>query len=70
MTPKHVPSNTDALLGRTGTVMQRIAAHVPGQVRVNDEVWRAETAPGVEGPLEAGAVITVAGVSGVTLQVR
>jgi membrane protein implicated in regulation of membrane protease activity len=70
MTPKHVPSNTDALLGRTGTVMQRIALHAPGQVKVNDEVWRAETAPGVEGPLETGAVITVAGVSGVTLQVR
>ena len=70
MTPKHVPSTTYALLGRTGTVTQRIALHAPGQVKVNDEVWRAETAPGIEGPFEAGAVITVASVSGVTLQVR
>ena len=65
-----VASNADAVVGRQGLVLQRIAAHTPGQVRVNDEVWRAAVAPGEPGPFEAGAVITVAGVDGVTLQVR
>lgn len=63
-------SNVDSVLGRQGTVLLRIAPHTPGQVKVNDEVWRAEVAPDVAGPFEPGAVITVAGVNGVTLQVR
>ena len=46
------------------------SAHAPGQVRVNDEVWRAAVAAGANGPFEPGAVVTVAGVDGVTLQVR
>ncbi len=70
MHTRPIPSNIDAVLGRKGTVLQRIAAHAPGQVRVNDEVWRAEVAPDAPGPFEAGAVVTVAGVNGVTLQVR
>ena len=63
-------SNIDALIGRSGVILQRVGRHAPGQVRVNDEVWRAETAPGVESSFEPGAEVTVAGVSGVTLQVR
>ena len=63
-------SNVDALIGRQGTVLQRVAPHAAGQVRVNDEVWRAEIAPDTTGPFEPGAEITGAGVSGVTLQVR
>jgi membrane protein implicated in regulation of membrane protease activity len=70
MHTSRVPSNMDALVGRQGTVLHRVAPHVPGQVKVNDEVWRAEVAPDVPGPFEPGAVITVAGVNGVTLQVR
>ncbi len=70
MHTRPIPSNIDAVLGRKGTVLQRIAPHAPGQVRVNDEVWRAEVAPDAPGPFEAGAVVTVAGVNGVTLQVR
>lgn len=64
------PSNVDVLVGRAGVVVQRVARHAPGQVRVNDEVWRAEPAPGVDGSFEAGTEVTVAGVNGVTLQVR
>lgn len=63
-------SNTDALVGRPAIVTQRVARHTAGQVRVNDEVWRAETAPGVESSFEPGAEVTVAAISGVTLQVR
>ena len=66
----HVKSNTDALLGRQGKVLERIAPHTPGMIKVNDETWRAEIAPDAQGPFEPGALVTVAGVSGVTLQVR
>ena len=67
---KSTPSNVDALIGAQGTVTQRIAPFAPGQVKVRDEVWRAEVAPGATTPIEPGAVVTVAGVSGATLQVR
>jgi len=67
---RHVASNADALLGMSAMVTVRVAEHAPGQVRVRDEVWRAVPAPGVSGPFEAGAVVTVDGVDGVTLRVR
>ena len=67
---RHVPSNADALLGQPAMVTVRVAEHVPGQVKVRDEVWRAVPAPGVSRPFEAGAVVTVEGVDGVTLRVR
>lgn len=70
MRSPNVPTNTDALIGREGVVMNRIAPHEPGQVKVNDEVWRAATAPGVAQPFEAGQRVTVAAIDGVTLQVR
>lgn len=65
-----VKSNADALIGREGIVVQRIAPHAPGQVKVNDEIWRADVANDTETPLEPGQRVTVAGIDGVTLQVR
>jgi membrane protein implicated in regulation of membrane protease activity len=70
MTARHTPSNVDAMLGRQALVIQRIAPHAPGQVKVNDEVWRAVVAPDANAAFETGALVTVAGVDGVTLQVR
>jgi membrane protein implicated in regulation of membrane protease activity len=67
---RSVPSNADALMGERAMVMVRVAEHAPGQVKVRDEVWRAVPAPGVSGPFEQGAVVTVEGVDGVTLRVR
>lgn len=64
-----VSSNTDALLGREGLVVHRVADHEAGQVKLGDQVWRAEPVPGA-GPFEPGARVTVAGLDGVTLQVR
>ena len=66
----NVRTNTDALLGREAVVLMRIAPHAPGQVKVNDEVWRANVAPDATSAFEPGARVTVAGVDGVTLQVR
>ncbi len=63
-------SNVDALVGQQGLVTLRVAVHQPGQIKVKDETWRAVPAPGVTGPFEPGAVVSVAGVDGVTLQVR
>ena len=67
---RRVPSNVDALVGQQGMVTQRVADHAPGQIKIKDETWRAMPAPGVAGPFEPGAVVTVTGVDGVTLQVR
>jgi len=70
MRTRHTPTNVDALVGQSGLVTVRVAEHQPGQIKVRDETWRAVPAPGVTGPFESGAVITVTGVDGVTLQVR
>ena len=67
---RRVASNVDALVGQQGLVTQRVATHEAGQVKVKDETWRAVPAAGVHGPFEPGHVVTVAGVEGVTLQVR
>ena len=66
----NVRTNTDALIGREAVVVLRIAPHAPGQVKVNDEVWRAATAPDAVQPFEPGQRVTVAGIDGVTLHVR
>jgi len=67
---EHTRSNVDALIGLTAVVTHRITAHEPGMIQVNGEVWRAVPAEGVAGPFESGSVVTVAGIDGVTLQVR
>jgi membrane protein implicated in regulation of membrane protease activity len=65
-----VASNVDALVGQQGLVTLRVAEHQAGQVKVKDETWRAVPAAGANGPFEPGHQVTVAGVEGVTLQVR
>ena len=70
MRTRSVPSNVDALIGAEALVMQRVARHDPGQVRVKDEVWRAVPAPDAAGPFEPGSVVHVESVDGVTLRVR
>lgn len=67
---RKVASNVDALVGQQGLVTRRVGAHEPGQVKVKDETWRAVPAAGVQGPFESGSIVQVAGVEGVTLQVR
>lgn len=66
---KTTPSGTDALIGLQGVVLNRVDVHAPGQIRVRDEQWRARPVPG-SGPFEAGALVTVQSVDGVTLLVR
>jgi membrane protein implicated in regulation of membrane protease activity len=70
MQTRHVPSNADAVVGREAVVLQRIAPHAPGQVKVNDEVWRAAVVPGSSQAFEPSEHVTVIGVDGVTLHVK
>ena len=63
-------SNADAFVGEKGLVLARIAPHQAGRVRVKHEEWRAVLAEGATTPIDEGVEITVAGVDGVTLQVR
>jgi membrane protein implicated in regulation of membrane protease activity len=70
LTVKDRPSNVDAVVGRTGVVTGRIAAHAPGQVKVGDEIWRAELAGSADTPRNPGETVTVEAIEGVTLKVR
>jgi membrane protein implicated in regulation of membrane protease activity len=64
------PTNVDALIGKTGVVTVRVGAHEAGQVKVGDEVWRAELAQAAGAAREQGETVTVDAVDGVTLKVR
>ncbi len=70
LTPKEQPTNVDAIMGRKALVTVRIAPHAPGQVKVADEIWRAELALEDESTREPGQEVTVSGIDGVTLKVR
>lgn len=70
LTVKDHASNVDAIVGRTGVVTVRIAPHEPGQVKVGDEIWRAELAQADGAAHMPGEKVTVESVEGVTLKVR
>jgi membrane protein implicated in regulation of membrane protease activity len=71
LTPKgSLPSNVDAILGRSGVVTQKIALHEPGRVKIGDEEWRAVLAADAGDAREAGQSVTVVSAEGVTLSVR
>ena len=70
LTIKDHASNVDAVVGKIGVVTVRIAAHEPGQIKVGDEVWRAELARADEAARNPGEKVTVESVEGVTLKVR
>jgi membrane protein implicated in regulation of membrane protease activity len=70
MTVKDQPSNVDAIVSRTGVVVVRIAPHSAGQVKVGDEIWRAELLAADQAAKEVGQTVTVEAVEGVTIKVR
>ena len=59
-------TNIDAIVDRTGIVLQDIARNIDGLVKVGNEEWRARAATDIK----QGDEITVTGVSGVTLLVE
>jgi membrane protein implicated in regulation of membrane protease activity len=56
------PSNVDAIVGSTGVVILRIAPQDPGQVKVGDEIWRAELARPTDPARDPGERVIVEGV--------
>jgi membrane protein implicated in regulation of membrane protease activity len=71
LTPKgSLPSNVDAILGRSGVVTQKIGLHEPGRVKIGDEEWRAVLAADAGASRDAGQTVTVVSAEGVTLSVR
>jgi membrane protein implicated in regulation of membrane protease activity len=70
LTVKDHASNVDAVIGKTGVVIQKIAPREAGQVKVGDEVWRAELAGAQDAARDTGAEVKVESVEGVTLKVR
>lgn len=63
-------SNIDAVVGKTGVVVKRVAPREPGQVKVGDELWRAELAQSDTAARNPGDTVTVEAAEGVTLKVR
>lgn len=59
-------TNIDAIIGRRGIVMRRIARNVDGRVKVGGEDWKARAIEDIE----EGDVVVVTDVSGVTLTVE
>ncbi len=63
-------SNIDAVVGKTGVVVKRVAAREAGQVKIGNEVWRAELAHLDGAARNPGDAVTVESAEGVTLKVR
>ena len=59
-------TNIDTVIGKTGVVEDDIDPVKGGRVKVGTEQWRARA----ENPIKKGEIITVTGVSGVTLSVK
>lgn len=60
------PSNVDALLGLTGTVVREFS-DARGQVKLaNGETWTARLADGLTGELVEGEKVVVTGIEGAT----
>ena len=64
------PTNVDAVIGSIGVVVQRIAIHGAGRVKVGNEEWRASLAADAGEVREIGQTVRVEAASGVTLVVR
>lgn len=61
-----LPSNTDALIGRTAIVSEAITSDRAGRVRSDGEEWRALAADDRGGPIEVGRKVVVSRIDGVT----
>lgn len=59
-------TNIDAIVGRTGIVLQSISRNIDGRVKVGNEDWKARATEDIDEGIE----IVVTGVSGATLIVE
>jgi len=58
-------TNTDSIIGKQGMVVVSIQPDVPGQIKYEGEIWRAES----EKAIAKGKKVKILSVSGVTLKV-
>ncbi len=66
---RHVPTNLDRVIGRTGRVMEKIDNEAAsGAVYVDGKTWTARSAGGE--PIPAGARVEIEGMEGVKLFVK
>ena len=61
-----IPSNVDALIGKTAVVVEAIEPQRPGRVKYEGEEWRAQTDAPATGPIEPGRNVRIVRVDGVT----
>jgi membrane protein implicated in regulation of membrane protease activity len=66
-TPKPHASNVDALLGQKALVIEAIAPHVPGVVKIQGEKWRAVSEMG---QFEKDQWVEIAKVEGASVIIR
>ena len=59
-------TNVDALIGQKGIVVKEIVPHKPGQIKIEGEIWRAES----ESHIVTGKQAKIISVRGITLQVE
>lgn len=57
------------LVGARGLVIESIAAHSPGRIKIGGETWLA-VSPGAESDIEAGRTVEVIEIVGATAHVR
>lgn len=65
-----LPSNTDALLGRTVRVVETVGPHETGRIKLEGEEWRAALASDRSGQLPPGSSARVVRIDGVTVFVE
>jgi len=59
-------TNSDSIIGKSGLVVTEITPDQPGQIKIEGEVWRAES----DKIIEKGKKVTIESVSGVTVKVK
>ena len=63
---KKEKSNIDAIMGREGIVLKSIAKYADGQVKIDNQQWRAKA----EEDIQEGDEVVVTGIRGATLIVE
>ncbi len=62
----HHKTNIDRLIDNQGLVIKKITPHYPGQVKIDGEIWRAES----KKTIKEKETVIVTDVNGVTLKVE
>jgi len=58
-------TNSDSIIGKQATVVSNIEIDDPGQVKIDGEIWRAES----DKNIAKGKKVTIKSISGVTVRV-